>query len=270
MRFGIVTPVFDPCINSLELLYKDLELQTHEDWVWIVCGNKFSKLMDEFVESKRRLPKENRLKYLYINDEDQTNFYSLIANVCKRRDYCIKRIEADYLFMIDADAKILDKDMFKKINFELSRNKKDLCIYKITHEEVGVLPVFPITHCRIDTLNFCVKASIAKKVGYPTKVNFQIPPNDWRFFGRIYDACNGDYLLLDNLFCQHNGNNRYKNAIKLIHSQDKKNRRAQELEYVSYCLNRNYPLGLFNLVKELLVELNILSRGKIERTKLYP
>lgn len=270
MKFGIITPVFDGCINSLELLYQDLQLQTHEDWVWMVCGNKFSELINGFVESKQQLPNGNRVKYLYIDGEDESNLYCLVANVCKRRDYCIKKIEADYLFMMDADAKILDKDMFKIIDFELSRNKKDLCIYKIEHEEDGVLPVFPVTVCRIDTLNFCVKASIAKKVGYAKKVNFQVPPNDWRFFGRIYDACQGDYLLLDNLFCLHNGNSRYRNASKVQRSQDKKKRRAQAQEYCFYCLGRNHPLGLFNLVKELLVGLNVLPRRTIEKTKLYP
>jgi hypothetical protein len=103
----------------------------------------------------------------------------------------------------------------------LERNRKEVCVYN-TIEELGTLrifrklPVFPIEYTRIDALNYCVEASLAKKVGYPDDIDPSVRGNDYRFFDRLCRATGGDFLYIDEIFCQHNGNNRYKNLMTLI------------------------------------------------------
>ena len=137
-----------------------------------------------------------------------------MENIGRRRALCIREIEADYIFMIDADAKILDKEMFQEINSELERSHKSICIYKIKHE-IGVLPIFPIGFARIDMLNFCVRADLAKKVGYPISARPETFGNDYWYFDRAYKASGGDYVFIDKIFCEHNGNSRYESLLKL-------------------------------------------------------
>lgn len=267
MRFGIITPVFDGCLESLELLYKDFELQTHKDWVWLLCSNKFSEKLSRFADSKGKT--KNRIIYLNTNYEDEKGPFNTIANIGQRRDFCLRQIDADYIFMIDADAKILDKNMFQLINSELDQNARSICIYRIIHEEFGLLPLFPIMYGRIDLLNFCVKASLARKVGYPTTVNLQMPANDFWFFSRVFESCNGDFVFLDRTFCEHNGNNRYRNAARLLNDERKKNSRTQLRDYTFYCLSRNHPWGLLNVIKEVFILAKVFPRRVLLENKSY-
>jgi hypothetical protein len=228
MKFGIITPVFDGCLESLELVFQDIIHQTYTDWVWVLCSNGYSKKISGFVNEKNKLLNrelsitgkllmifDQRIIYLYTGYKELPDGQAILANVGKRRDYCIRKIRSDYIFMIDADAKLTDNDMFSTINAELLRCQKDLCIYKITHD-VGMLPVFPIGYGRIDMLNYCVRTSLAQKVGYPTTVNPGQPGNDYWFFNRIYTETNGDYLFIDRVFGQHNGNNTYINLLRQL------------------------------------------------------
>lgn len=224
MKFGIITPVFDGCIESLDLLHRELMEQTHTDWVWMLCSNGRSERIAHFVKEKNNievrgvrsvLKGKRRLFYLNIPIETEENAFGLLLNISKRRNLCIQEIQSDYIFMIDADAKILNKDMFKIINSELELNPKNICIYKIIHE-IGILPIFPISYARIDMLNFCVKTSLAKRIGYPASVNPVAPGNDFWFFHHASEASDNDYLFIDMIFCEHNGNNRYDNLLKKL------------------------------------------------------
>jgi len=228
MQFCLITPVFDGCLPSLKLLFKELKGQTYTDWTWTLCSNGYSAKMHRFVRQKNRAfarvrlasrvhrSPQSRIDYVYLPYEETPDAYCLLANISKRRAHCIHMVQGDYIFMIDADAKLLDRDMFKVIHAELARHPKSLCIYKVMHNEIGVLPIFPIGFARIDQLNFCVKASLAKEVGYPTTVNPEAVGNDYWYFDRVYKATGGDYVFIDKLFGQHNGNNRYTNIIKQI------------------------------------------------------
>ena len=161
MRFSIITPVFDGCLESLELLYQDLSGQTHKDWIWMLCSDGFSEKMQSFVNAKKNLD-ENRIIYIDTKYRQETNIYCRLADIGKRRNLCIKKANSDYVFMMDADAKILDVDAFRVIDHALCLNPRSICLYKIVHER-GSLPIFPITFQRVDLLNYCVKTSLAKK-----------------------------------------------------------------------------------------------------------
>jgi hypothetical protein len=222
MKFGLITPVFDGCLGSLELVSRDIFQQTCTNWVWILCSNGYSEKIDRFVREKDALLArdlsmtgkflrifDRKIIYLHTGYEELPDGRAILANVGKRRDLCIRKIKSDYILMIDADAKLADNDMFRTINEELEKDPKDLCIYKIIRPDIGTLPIFPICYGRIDMLNFCVRSAVARKVGYPTTVNPAQPGNDYWFFNRVYTETNGDYLFIDKVFGVHNGNNTY-------------------------------------------------------------
>jgi hypothetical protein len=229
MKFGIITPVFDGCLESLELLFSDVMSQSHRDWTWIMCSNGRSDKLEAFVREKgralagdpvngaRRLLRMAYPRIIYepMELEAVPDPFGLLANIGKRRDHCIRTLEADYLFMIDADAKLLDKKMFALIDEKLKKSRGAICMYKIKHD-AGILPIFPIGYGRIDMLNFCVRADLAKKIGYPTTVNREQYGNDYWYFDRANRESNGDIVFIDKVFGQHNGNNRYTNLLKLL------------------------------------------------------
>lgn len=214
MKFGLITPVFDGCLESLQLLYQDLRLQTHTDWVWMLCSNGYSTKLAEFARDVSR-PTETQVIYVHVEREEEKNAYDILVSVCKRRNFCIRLIDCDYIFLFDADAKILDPKMFEIINAELQKANKKLCVYDIIHSGAR-FPIFPIGFGRIDTLNYCVEAGLAKRIGYPTKVRSVRTGNDFRFFNQLRRATGGDYLYLNRAFCQHNGNNRYESLMGLF------------------------------------------------------
>ncbi|MGP8069718.1 MAG: hypothetical protein ACLP5V_07480 [Candidatus Bathyarchaeia archaeon] len=217
-HFGIVTPAFDAALPSLNLLWRDLQSQSHSDWTWMICSNGYSKEISNFVRRKNRLFNSSRqVVYNYIQPEPTNDPESLLANIGKRRDFCIDALDADYIFTIDADAKVLDRWMFSVIDSELSRTKKKICIYKILDDlsPSKVLPIFPITFARIDALNFCVDAKVARQVRYPIDVGPTLFGNEFRYLYRAYQACNRDYLFINRIFAEWNGNPSYDNLLRL-------------------------------------------------------
>ena len=267
MKFGIVTPVYDKCLESTQLLYEDLKEQTHQDWNWFVCSNGFLKVFYDFVNNKNKDEKNNRLTYIstkYV--ELDNNCFGTIANIGKRRRQCVKKIDCDYLFLFDADAKILDKKMFETINQELVRKPKKLCVYYIKLN-LGNLPIFPIDDGKIDLLNFCIKADIAKQVGYPTTVDFFIPANDYKFFVKCYKACKGDAIILKKVFCEYNGNNRYKNAQNKINETKNKNH-SYTKQYLNYSL-KCHPFGILKAIRDFPFANNLLPYSAVFVRDVY-
>jgi hypothetical protein len=203
--------------------------------------------MLQFVKDKQKIAHKSRIVYLIANLNDPKNRFSLIANISKRRDICIKHLDADYFLMINADSKI-DKCMLSKINHQLEITPKDLCIYKTKHGD-GELPTYPFAVNRIDSLNFCVSSKIAKKIGYPKTVSFRAL-NDWRFFSKVFKECNGDYHFIKEVLGEFNANNRYVNVLSLLQTGSF---RKLMFDYTSYCIKEGYSPGLLNVVKQILI-----------------
>jgi hypothetical protein len=214
----------------------------------MLCSNGHSKKISQFVDRKDNILRslKSKIVYLHTEYEELHNAFSLLANIGKRRDYCIRQLETDYILLIDADAKILDSRMFEIINAEFESEPSEIYIYKIKFSETQELPIFPIRHGTIDTLNYCISTKLAKKVGYPTTINSEEYGNDFWFFNRCLNASNANYIFIDRLFCQYNGNNTYVNLQTLIGSHDKKNIRDKLLISLKVFIYRNLlnPFGL--------------------------
>ena len=187
--------------------------------------------------------------YLHTEYEELHDGLSILANLGKRRNYCIQNLETDYVFLMDADAKILDSHMFEIVKSELEAARQDICIYKIKFSEgIKELPVFPIRYGTIDTLNYCISTKLAKNVGYPTTVkrNTDEYGNDFWFFNNCLNAANGDYIFLDKVFGQYNGNNTYLSLQALINNYDRTKVLTGLLKSIKVFIYRRLlnPLGL--------------------------
>lgn len=225
MRFGIITPVFDGCLRSLELLFREIHHQTHRNWTWVLCSNGHSKKISQFIDEKNYILNKSRkdttlglpsLVYLHTEYEELHDAFSLLSNICKRRDYCIRNLDTDYVLLMDADAKIVDSKMFEIVSLQLEATPSEICIYKIKYSKKVELPIFPI-HCgAIDTLNYCISTKLAKDVGYPTTINAEAYGNDFWFFNSCLNSVNGNFIFIDRVFGRYNGNNTYLNFQALI------------------------------------------------------
>jgi hypothetical protein len=241
MKFGIITPVFEGCYESIELLSREILNQTHRDWIWMISSNGFSKIYSQFAKEMNESTRYRRSKlgYIYdflfdrnqnLSDDNQKIIYhfiekeepkdtiTLLENICKRRNQCIKEIECDYIFCIDADAKLLGNNVFWKINNTLEVYPRSICIFKIIHE-VGILPSFPLELGKIDLLNYVMKTSLAKEIGYPTKIRRDSIGNDFWFIKEALEVSKNDLVFIDEILAQHNGNNRYNNMCNILHSE---------------------------------------------------
>jgi hypothetical protein len=225
MRFGIITPVFDGCLGSLELLFREIHHQTHKNWIWMLCSNGYSRKISQFIDKKNYILNKSRknaiiespsLVYLNMDYEETPDRWCLMADISKRRDYCIRTIDSDYILFIDADAKLLDSKMFEIISAEVEATSKAIYIYKIKLSKKRELPIFPISYGTIDTLNYCISTILAKQVGYPTTVNTEQYGNDFWFIDRCLKSTNGDYIFIDRFFGKYNGNNTYLNIQTLL------------------------------------------------------
>ncbi len=254
MRFGIITAVFDGCLGSLELLFREIHHQTHRNWIWMLCSNGHSEKISEFVDKKNyilNISRRNatpelsvslrsRMIYLHTEYEELHDRFSILTNVSKRIDYCIHKLEANYVLLLDADAKILDSKMFEIIDSEVEAVPRDICIYKVKFSETHELPIFPISYGRIDALNYCISTRLAKKAGFPTTINsYHEYGNDYWFFKRCYDAVNGDYVFIDKVFGEYNGNNTYLNMLSIITSCKKKKILTRSLRFLKVLLYRS-------------------------------
>ncbi|XHH08250.1 MAG: hypothetical protein ACFCUE_11850 [Candidatus Bathyarchaeia archaeon] len=272
MKFGIITPVFDGCFESIKLLYENLQSQTFDNWIWLLCSNSYSEKYAEFVKTKNAQLKQPKLVYVCTNECDPKNHFSLIANIGKRRNLCIKRVNCDYVGMIDADAKIIDNTMFETLIQEIRTMPKQVILYRIKIDD-GTLPQFPISIGKIDLLNFFVKTELAKRIGYPSTVGFYQSPNDFNFFVKAYNKSKGEVLFLSKIFCEYNGNNCYKNIGKILLEQKKQPKQKDYikycLSYLLYCLNERYLIGLLKVAHDSLFYYHILPKRIIAQRNVY-
>lgn len=235
MRFGLITPVFEGCLASLELLFKDLEQQTFKDWEWILCNNGQSNAYRDFVQEKHamlssiplgvtRSPSAPvpRIEVIFSKYQPDDTTPLMIGSLSHRRNYGIEVTSSDFIFMIDADAQLVDPYMFEKIHKVLVSTGLELCIWKIRHESEGVLPLPQFPFGGIDLLNFCVSTRVAEKVGYYDHKDPDKPCNDYWFFHEALEALAGRHAFIDEILAVHNGNRRYSTVSDKVRAEEER------------------------------------------------
>jgi hypothetical protein len=219
----IITPIFDPAFDSLGKLVAELQAQTCGDFFQVMISNGPSPKIAGLVAELNR--QDRRFIYDEMPEERISSPVDLLVNLGKRRDYCLKKYQADRFVFLDADIKIIDQDYFLKLYAAHREIQRDVLITLIKIYNDGreiVLPAFPIQYAHIDIANYTFSGSLAKKFSYPTDYDSQTGMgNDYRFFSRIANEKNT--AILNFVSAIRDGNNSYKRLTELF-LEKRKNR----------------------------------------------
>jgi hypothetical protein len=222
----IITPVFDPALEAVRKLANDLKSQTYENFFQVMISNGPSPRIKEFVSDVRK--KDARFIYDEIEEEILNNSLELLINLGKRREYCLKKYNAERYIFLDADAKLIDNDYVLKLHKAHKEIKRDILITLIKMGGELTLPIFPIVRGHIDLANFSFSKRIAKRFNYPTDFDQDIEVgNDYRFFAAISGEDNT--ALLNFVSVIKDGNNSYRRFTELFLDERKKGGRVRAL-----------------------------------------
>lgn len=209
----LVTPVFDGAVESLSLVAEELKAQTFGDWNWLLCNNGKSEVLSRFVKE------QNDPRFLLISAPPlkTESFLELIAEIWRRRNFCLSLVRSELVIMLDADIKILDSDYLKLVSAAaLDHSSCDLFVHSAVHSS-GVLPRMPVRYGQIDMGCYCARSHLARRIGYPEEATFspgsrKIRHNDFKFFNTLKEACGGGFYYIDTEpLIEVSGNCRYRN-----------------------------------------------------------
>ncbi len=224
----IITPVFDPALEAVRRLVNELKSQTYGNFFQVMISNGTSPRIKEFVFDL--IKKDGRFIYDEIGGEVINNSKELLINLGKRREYCLKKYNAERYVFLDADIKIIDNDYFLKLHKAHKEIKRDVLITlaKVWYQGNEItLPIFPVAYGHIDMANFTFTKKIAKGFSYPTDYDPSVGiGNDYRFFSMISQADNT--AILNFFSAIKDGNNSYKRLSELFLEEQQNNEKRQK------------------------------------------
>lgn len=188
----VVTPVFDPCLDSLKGLIKDLETQTFPNFIHVLISNGPSPKIKSYINRH----KKNKKQFIYIelapNPEDTPS--ALQKSIGIRKNYGMKNYSAMRYVFIDSDSKIIDKSFIAKLYMAHLLLRKDVLVVQIKING-KIFPIFPVDIGRISLNNYTFSRKIALNSEYPTS-----PPKklllvtDYLYFLQINKKFNTAFL----------------------------------------------------------------------------
>ncbi len=212
----IITPIFDPALESVRKLVNELKSQSYGNFFQVMISNGPSPRIKEFVSDVGK--KDARFIYNEIEEEIINNPKELLINLGKRREYCLKKYDAERYVFLDADVKLIDNDYFRKLHKAHKEIKRDILITqtKLCHKAIEItFPIFPITPGHIDMANFTFSKKIAKNYSYPQDYDESVSyGNDYRFFSMISREDNT--AVLNFVSAIRDGNNSYIRVSELL------------------------------------------------------
>jgi len=213
----IITPVFDGGIVSLDLLVQELMAQSFGRFIHVSISNGESLKIKKYLENIRKVDK--RFIYDELPYEKDRPLEKLMANLGKRREYCLKKYNAAWYAFMDADLKITDHDYLSKLYRAYKKFKTDVIITQ-TYINNEVYPKFPLKLNNIDMANYTFSKKIAKKYSYPNNYSPKYKmANDYRFFEKISTPDNT--VILNFISAVTSGNKFYK-SVTDIRNEEKK------------------------------------------------
>jgi hypothetical protein len=181
----------------------------------MISNGPSPKIKSYVLELNRKDP---RFIYDEIKREATNDPVELLINLGKRREYCLKKYDAERYVFLDADAKLIDNNYFLKLYKAHREIKRDILITltKIHYENNELtLPIFPIKLGHIDIANYTFSKRIAKNYNYPTDYDPALSiANDYRFFTKISNENNT--AILNFISTIRDGNNSYKRVTELF------------------------------------------------------
>jgi len=226
----IITPVFDQAYESVYKLINELNAQTYGNFFQVMISNGPSPRIKELVFDINR--QDPRFIYDEIEEEITNNPIETLVNLGKRREYCLKKYNAERYVFLDADVKLVDNDYFLKLYKAHQEIKRDVLMPLVKifqHGSEITLPIFPIIPGHIDVANYTFSKKLAKHCSYPTDYDPNMGiSNDYRFFSRISNENNT--ALLNFVSAIRDGNNSYKRLTESWDEQLRIEREKRELE----------------------------------------
>lgn len=213
----VITPVFDPCLKSLEGLIADLQKQTFTNFIHVNIANGNEPKILELIENVRKTDKRFVYDEIPLNStyKDSGRVEDLLITNGIRRNFVMKKYDAKMYLNLGADFKFTDENIFQKIKTHYSETKKDVILIetKVTNK---TYPVYPINkHSFIDLTNFCYTKKIARKFKYPEDIDprFDVA-NDYRYFNKIVN-----FNVLEGVYGVKDGRTHYKTIEQLHYDQ---------------------------------------------------
>jgi glycosyltransferase involved in cell wall biosynthesis len=201
IKYLVITPVFDACVNSAALLINALQKQTYTEFQHILISNGSSTIIKSLVNKVN----DSRFIYSEYLEENTSTVPKLMENLGKRRNFCLKNYMADRYFFFDADLQIIDNEFF--YNIHEIHEQADVIISKIDCYGVEY-PLMPMKRGNIDLANYSISRKMAEKYDYPTEYTKENNVAfDWRFFSLVKNE--GIYFS-NILYAVKDGNNTYK------------------------------------------------------------
>jgi hypothetical protein len=218
----VITPVFDPAYNSVKKLVAELQSQTNGDFFQVLISNGPSPKIKRLVEDLNK--QDSRFLYDEIKKEKLKDSIELLVNLGKRREYCLKRYDAERYLFLDADIKLVEKDYFLNLQKAHNEARKDVLLTSVKMVVAGNetnFPVFPIKYGHIDIANYSFSFNLAKNYHYPTDYDPRIGyGNDYRFFSAISNENNT--VMLNFVSAIKDGNNTYRRFTELFLNEQRK------------------------------------------------
>lgn len=205
----VITPVHNPSLPSVKQLVLDMKKQSFGDFTHILISNGVSHKIRSYI-NKLNIS-DPRFVYIELKHTPTPNFAALMSNLGTRRDYCLRKIEADRYLFLDADTSIIDTCYFSKLFFAHTISHKDILVTNSEYHGEQ-LPIHPINkEGQIQISNFCITGEVAKKYRYPTKYNVEKSQgNDWVYWQKIKRR--SSILFLDFLATSEGSGRSYKRA----------------------------------------------------------
>lgn len=210
--FCIVTPIFDGAYPAVRMLVAALQRQTYSNFIHILISNGPSS-----EEIKKYVKQLNDPRFIYdeLLWEPTPNRTSLFLNICKRRNHCFIKYDAQRYMCLDADLKIISNDYFLKLfNTHFEKENKSMLLTKVKYvidqkqlTNPAIFPKYPYKLGSIDLACISLNKAAAKE-GYPTDIDDTIGfGNDYRVFSKY--AVGDNYFLIDFISAEKDGNRTY-------------------------------------------------------------
>ena len=186
-----------------------MKKQSYGDFIHVLISNGESHKIRSFI--RKLNTNDPRFEYIELDYTPTPNFTALMSNLGTRRDYCLRKINADRYLFLDADTTIVDTNYFSKLYFAHTITHKDILVTNSEYHGEQ-LPIHPINkEGQIQISNFCIAREVAKKYRYPTKYNVKKSQgNDWVYWQKIKQK--SSILFLDILATTEGSGRSYKRA----------------------------------------------------------
>lgn len=216
----IITPVFDPCLKSLEGLINDLQLQSYRNFIHVSIANGKETKIHNLIEQVRI--NDKRFVYDEIPFDNNYKDSGLVEDLLiingKRRNFVMTKYDALMYLNIGADFKLTDNQIFEKLHKTHMETRKDIIILE-SEVDGKSYPLYPINkHRHVDLTNFCYSKNIARSIPYPEDIDPEFDvANDFRYFDKI-----ANFKVLEGIYGQKDGRNFYKTIEDIYNEQHNK------------------------------------------------